>query len=323
MVKDRELYNERLKVPKVSVIMNCYNGEQYLKEALDSIYTQTYQNWEIIFWDNASTDSSAEIARSYDNKLRYFRGEKTVPLFAARNYALMEARGEYIAILDCDDLWLPTKLEEQLPLLEKDENVGLVYSDVFLFNQKGTEKLLSKLRNPCRGNIFSKLLIENFINTQTVVIRKKAFVDLEYCFDARLTFVGDLDVYLRISYKWKVDYVDKPLARYRVHRESATYKEGRECLIIELGLMIENLNKTISDFEYRYPEEIRQLRRRRDIELSLLDWENGDKKRARKRLRSYNHDSIEYFILYFLMYLPFRYVFRPCYRMYTKRILAE
>ena len=62
--------------PLVSVIMNCYNGEKYLREAIDSIYAQTYTNWEIIFWDNASTDNSAEIAKLSDSRLKYFYGEE-------------------------------------------------------------------------------------------------------------------------------------------------------------------------------------------------------------------------------------------------------
>ncbi len=66
--------------PKVSVIMNCFNSEKYLREAIDSVYAQTYKDWEIIFWDNASTDHSKEIAKSYDNKLKYSRGKETVPL---------------------------------------------------------------------------------------------------------------------------------------------------------------------------------------------------------------------------------------------------
>jgi len=323
MVKDKELNNDQLNVPKVSVIMNCYNSEKYLKEAIDSVYTQTYQDWEIIFWDNASIDSSAGIARSYDDKLRYFRGEKTVPLYAARNYALKEAKGEYIAILDCDDLWLPTKLEEQIPLLEKDEKVGLVYSDAFLFNEKGKVKQSFESKEPFRGNIFSELLFCSFINTQTVVIRRNTLDSLDYWFDDRLTIVGDLDAYLRISYKWKVDYVDSPLARYRVHRDSATYKEGRERLINELDLMIDNLNKVIGDFEYKYPEEVRRLKRRRDVQLSLLDWEKGDRKKARTRLHCYVRDSLSYLILYFLTYLSYRYFFNPCYRLYTKNLMAD
>ena len=90
---------------------------------------------------------------------------------------------------------------------------------------------------------------------------------------------GDYDAYLRISYGWKVDYVDKPLARYRVHRNSMSWKDGRKLFTVEIDLMIDNLNKTVCEFEKKYPEEIRLLRRRRDVQQSLLDWENGDKKR--------------------------------------------
>ena len=72
----------------VSVIMNCYNGEKYLNSAIDSIYNQTYLDWEIIFWDNASKDKSSSIALSYDSKLKYFKSKKTLSLGKARNKAL-------------------------------------------------------------------------------------------------------------------------------------------------------------------------------------------------------------------------------------------
>ena len=97
--------------PLVSVIMNCYNSELYLKESIDSIYAQTYSNLEIIFWDNASTDKSSEIAKSYDNKLKYFLAQKNTNLGEARNAALENAQGKYIAFLDCDDLFLENKLK--------------------------------------------------------------------------------------------------------------------------------------------------------------------------------------------------------------------
>ena len=98
----------------VSIIMNCHNSEHYLKEAIDSVYAQTYSNWEIIFWDNASTDSSAKIAQSYDSKLKYYRGGSLVPLYTARNLALEKCQGDAIAFLDCDDVWLNTKLDHQI-----------------------------------------------------------------------------------------------------------------------------------------------------------------------------------------------------------------
>jgi len=93
--------------PRVSVIMNCLNGEKYLREAIESAYAQTYKNWEIIFWDNASTDKSAEIAKSFDEKIRYFRSDENYCVGKVRNLALAQAKGEFIAFLDCDDTWLP------------------------------------------------------------------------------------------------------------------------------------------------------------------------------------------------------------------------
>ena len=311
-------------VPTVSVIMNCLNCEKYLREAIDSVFAQTYEDWEIIFWeDNASKDNSEKIARSYGSKLRYFRSDVSLPLYGSRNLAVQKARGKYIAILDCDDLWLPTKLEEQIPLFERDDGIGLVYSDSFLFNEKGKGKRLFEFKKPYRGNVFSELLLDNFINTQTVLIKREAFDSLYLSFDDRLIMAGDYDAYLRISYKWKVDYVDKPLARYRVHRNSKSWKDGRKLITIELDLIMENLKEIVYEFEDKYSVGVRSLKRRRDVQLSLLDWENGEKKKARKRLRAYIHDSMSYFILYFLMYLPYRYVFNPCYRMYTKGIMAD
>src|SRR3990167_1275331 len=125
--------------PLVSIVMNCYNSEKYLREAIDSIFAQTYQHWEIIFWDNASVDASAEIAKSYDDRLHYYRGTETVPLYAARNKALEKCNGEFIAFLDCDDLWLPRKLEKQIPLFS-DQLVALVYSDSLFMAENGLRK---------------------------------------------------------------------------------------------------------------------------------------------------------------------------------------
>jgi glycosyltransferase involved in cell wall biosynthesis len=312
--------------PTVSVIMNCLNCEKYLSEAIDSVFAQTYEDWEIIFWeDKASEDNSERIARSYGSKLRYFRSDVSLPLYGSRNLALQQARGKYIAILDCDDMWLPTKLEEQIPLLERDDAIGLVHSDAFLFSEKGKESRHFDIVKPYRDKVFSELLLNNFINTQTVVVRKKAFDCLERWFDGRLVLSGDYDAFLRISDKWKVDYVDKPLARYRVHRNSKTWRDGRVLLSVELDLVIDNLSKDINGFEKNYPDGIRRLKRRRDVALSLLDWENGDRKKARKRLNAYMQDGVYYLTLSLLMYLPYRYVFHHCrrvYTLYTKNILA-
>jgi glycosyltransferase involved in cell wall biosynthesis len=307
--------------PTVSVIMNCLNCERYLKEAIDSVFAQTYEDWEIIFWeDSASKDNSERIAKSYGSKLRYFRSDVSLPLYGSRNLALQKARGRYIAILDCDDLWLPTKLEEQIPLLERDNDIGLVCSDAFWFNERGKEKRHFEITKPYRGDVFSELLLSNFINTQTVVFRRETVDSTGEPFDGRLIMSGDYDAYLRISYKWKVDYVDKPLARYRIHGNSKSQRDGRKLISVELDLIIENLKKTVDGLEDKYPTEVRTVRRKRDVQLSLLDWEGGDKSKARKRLKIYIHDRVYFLILSILMCFPYRYTFNICRRIYTKGI---
>ncbi len=311
-------------VPTVSILMNCLNCERYLREAIDSVFAQTYEDWEIIFWeDKASTDNSEAIAKSYGSKLRYFRSDVSLLLYGSRNLAMEKARGKYIAILDCDDLWLPTKLEEQIPLLERDDKVGLVYSDAFLFNERGKGKRISEIRKPYRGNIFSELLLCNFISNVTVVVRRDAFDSGDNPFDGRLILAGDYDAYLKISYKWKVDYVDKPLARYRVHRNSKSKRDGRKLVTTEMDLIMDNLKKVVCKFEDKYSVGVRALKRSRDVNLSILDWENGEKRKARRRIRFYIHDGIAYLILYFLMYFPYNYAFYPCYRIYTKEVMAD
>ena len=123
--------------PLVSIIMNCYNSGRFLKEAIDSVYAQTYSNWEIIFWDNASTDNSSDIAQKYDDRLKYYRNSKTTEIGEARNLALSKVSGNYLAFLDCDDLWMPNKLNLQVDLLENNFDSKFCYGGVHYIDEYG------------------------------------------------------------------------------------------------------------------------------------------------------------------------------------------
>ena len=198
--------------------MNCFNCSKYLEEAIDSVYAQTYKNWEIIFWDNASTDNSAEIAKKYDDKLRYFTSDKTVPLGHARNFAIGKTRGEYIAFLDCDDVWLPDKLEKQIEIFDAKRDVMLVYSDCYIVDSDGnTMKTAFESQKPVRGHIFNELLSRyNFIPLLTAVIKKEVLDEIGL-FEDDYKIAADYDLFLKIAYKHPVDYVEECLAKYRVH----------------------------------------------------------------------------------------------------------
>ncbi len=131
----RKIHIEKSR-PLISVVMNCYNGEAYLKEALESIISQTYQNLEVIFWDNQSNDQTAKIFKSYsDPRLHYYYAPMHTKLGEARNLAFSKIKGDWVAFFDCDDLWLPDKLERQVDLIEDgDESLGLIYGQVLVVN---------------------------------------------------------------------------------------------------------------------------------------------------------------------------------------------
>ena len=100
------------KNPLVSILMNCFNGEVFLQEALESIFRQSYTNWELIFWDNKSTDKSIDIISSVkDKRIKIFSSQEHTNLGKARKNAFNKAKGDYLAFLDVDDLWEDNKLD--------------------------------------------------------------------------------------------------------------------------------------------------------------------------------------------------------------------
>ena len=132
--------------PPVSILMNCYNGEKFLREAVESVLGQTYRNWELIFWDNQSSDESAVIFNSYaDKRFHYYWAPEHTVLGQARNLAVEQARGEWVAFLDCDDVWLPEKLHKQVAIIrEESVNLGLVYgySQILVEEGKGDANIV-------------------------------------------------------------------------------------------------------------------------------------------------------------------------------------
>ena len=167
--------------PLVSIIMNCFNGDKFLKEAIDSVYKQNFNNWEIIFWDNLSNDKSAYIAKSYNEKLRYFLSKKHTELGVARNLALKKARGKYIGFLDCDDLFIKDKLKSQTAYMEGSNHV-MSYGTSIIIDKKGNELKRRVARNNS-GDIFGSLLMHYEINMQSVLI-KRSILCLLYTSDA-------------------------------------------------------------------------------------------------------------------------------------------
>ena len=204
--------------PAVSIIMNCYNGEKYLREALDSVMAQTYLDWELIFWDNQSSDRSGEILNSYvEPRFRYFYAPRhSKILYEARNYALEQAQGKFISFLDVDDWWKPEKLEKQVPLFD-DPEVGIVCSDFWYVSEINNTKRVWINRPVPTGRVLNDLLSHCFVGLLTLMVRRSAVDQLEYPCDPRYHIKGDFDLVIRLAVNWKLDFVSQPIAFYRWH----------------------------------------------------------------------------------------------------------
>ena len=202
----------------VSIIMNCHNGEKYLIEAVNSIFKQSYKNWELIFFDNASKDNSAKIIKSFrDKRIKYYYS-KYIKLGKARKRALKLCKGEFISFLDCDDYWSPNKLQLQIKELKKNPDVGVSFSNSYFF--KNNEKKLLYKKAPPDGYIFKSLLNKYNISFDTVIIKKIYLNKLNQKFDERFNITHDLDLLIRLSMITKFKYIHKNLSWWRIHENS-------------------------------------------------------------------------------------------------------
>ena len=298
-------YDNQTKVPNVSVIMNCLNGEKYLKEAIDSIFTQTYEDWEIIFWEDlASNDNSHKIAKSYGTKLRYFKADVSLPLYGARNLALKQAKGKYITFLDQDDMWLPNKLKLQVKAFEENKNVGLIHTNCEILGHTGSKRILHRRIQPS-GKVFRELLKNYRINLQSVMISRDALNSLDYWFDNSMFFSGDADLFLRISYKWDVLYLPNITTQYREHGTSATATRI-EALISENEKIIHNLSERINSFMEEYKYEISRYRVRSQLSVIIAKWKYAGGKEARRAIAKNLSSSRLFLLLYIVSFLPLK-----------------
>jgi glycosyltransferase involved in cell wall biosynthesis len=229
-------------LPKVSVIIPVYNAEKFLSETIESVIAQTYPDWEIIAVDDGSTDRSLEILRKYEQRLPskiHVITQRNSGVSIARNNAIAIAKGEYIAFLDHDDLWLPEKLEKQVELLDSNKELGLVYSDSYIIiDEEGDfeKNTYSQNIKPFRGNVLNELLYANFIPLLTAIIRKEVLNKVGM-FNPKYKICEEYDLFLKIAEYYPVDFIEQPLAKYRVHDEN--FSRNIEILVNENFQIIE------------------------------------------------------------------------------------
>jgi glycosyltransferase involved in cell wall biosynthesis len=205
--------------PTVSINLCCYNSEKFLEETLQSIFAQTYKDWELVIVNDGSTDFTESIIKAYINRDYpiIYHYQENHGLGYSRNKALGLSSGEFIALLDHDDLWLPNKLEKQVELLDSKPDVALAYSDAYLIDSKG--KILCRISDKTylpHGNVLTHLSINPFIVCSTVLLRKRVLEEVGL-FDTQLAVSEEYKLFLRIAERYEFEVVNVPLAKYRVH----------------------------------------------------------------------------------------------------------
>lgn len=216
-------------LPRVSVVMPCFNSERYVGEAIRSVLASTEENLELIVIEDGSTDGSRaliEEAAAKDERVRPLYHKTNLGISVSRNDGLKRAEGEYIAFCDADDLWLPTKLENQIQLLRQYPAADLAYGNSKIIDETGKETgALFSDRFPVpgngNGNLFPALCVRNFINTQTVLLRRSILKE-ENLFNPRIDYGEDWLLWTTLARTSEFVYTPEILGFYRMHEANST-----------------------------------------------------------------------------------------------------
>lgn len=268
--------------PIVSIIIPTYNRERLIARSVKSVLNQTYQDFELIIVDDASTDNTEEVVSSFnDERIRYVRHKENKGEAAARNTGIKAARGDYIAYQDSDDEWFPEKLARQIELLQDaSPEVGVIYTGFWKTENHKRTYIPFSWVNQKNGDIHKELLKGNFIGSPVVLIKKECFSEVGL-FDERLRNLVDWEMWLRISKHYHFRCADEPLVV--AHYDSDNASDNPDSLIDALELVLE---KNRDEFELE-----KKLLAKHSINIGNLLVATGKVKKGRRyiinALRSY------------------------------------
>ena len=204
--------------PEVSVIMPVYNAAPYLRDAIDSIVAQTFQNWELILLNDGSTDNSLQIAQSYtDPRIRILDSEKNYGLIHQLNRGMEAAQGRYIARLDADDIALPGRLQRQFDYLEQHPEIGLLGGFARVI---GTDEIMQ--HSTSREDIVIELLHRNAYIHSTVMFRKSVFLAVSNGFNEEYKHAEDYHIWQLFALHTGVANLNEVLIQYRMHEQQVS-----------------------------------------------------------------------------------------------------
>lgn len=214
--------------PTVSVIMPVYNTAKYVEAAIDSVLAQTFTDFELLIIDDEGTDNSIDLCRAYDDRRIRIISQRNRGLAGARNTGIRHAAGEFIALLDSDDIWEPSKLEEHVAHLRAKPDVGVSYAASSMIDDDGD--FLRIVQRPKLKNVTARdVFLRNPVgNGSAPVLRRAAFDDIAFLdlereeldyFDPAFRQSEDIECWCRIALmtSWKFEGIDGALTQYRIN----------------------------------------------------------------------------------------------------------
>lgn len=212
--------------PLVSIIINCYNGERYLRETIDSVMAQTYDNWELIFWDNQSTDSTREIVESYhESRIHYLYAPKHTPLGEARNLAMKTVTGNYLTFLDADDVWIKDFLRRGLDVLCNNPVIKAYYSNYYCKYPNYSKIWINNKQTGVRT--INDLVRSYDVAMSGCIVSMSIIRDNNILFKNDFQLIEDFDYYVNIALHTDYFYDNTPLLYYRIHESTSIKYRGK------------------------------------------------------------------------------------------------
>jgi glycosyltransferase involved in cell wall biosynthesis len=263
--------------PRVSVIIPAYNGADYTVKTVESVLAQTYRDFEVIVVDDGSTDHTRTALLPYGDQIQYIYKENGGAC-SARNVGIRLARGEFVACLDCDDIWLPDKLRYSLPVLDSDPGMAFVFTLCQMID--GAGEIIGEAHYSFDiERAYLNLLSENYIMAPSVIMRRSCLDDVGL-FDESIFIPADWDLWLRLACRYRVGYVDLPLSQYR--QVSNYTLRNAEQFVREADYVLEKQFEAVEELSER---QRRQLRARLLLTHALLYLKADERDRARYMLR--------------------------------------
>lgn len=309
--------------PYFSILINCHNGAKFLEQALESVSSQSFRDYEVVFVDNCSTDQSAQIAKKFDGNLKYVKTASKVALGHARKIGVDHCEGDWIAFLDTDDLWHPNKLSFQKSIVDAHPDVKLVYGGVTEIDEHGKSIRDVRPQN-FYGDKLGGLLLDFDVNMVTPVINRAFLEENALNFSEEIMASEEYHLFMRVAALVPIFSTDEILGSYRVYGNSLTFK-ARDRWHIERKMTLDALSLLAPDKVQSYAREMEYASARGYYYRACWEMSVGKYAQAWKTMASITSVSAIYKPLFICSFFPplWHIIHKPLVRRYLMKLYRK